>query len=57
MAPRNPAAKNALATRQSNHINPPTILSLLQTYPVAVEFSVSNAPIRARGEVWFNHFY
>jgi hypothetical protein len=28
--------------RQSYHINPPTILSLLQTCPVAVKFSVSN---------------
>jgi len=43
IAPRNPAAKNSLATRQSYHINPPTILSLLQTCPVAVKFSVSNA--------------
>jgi hypothetical protein len=43
IAPRKPATKNSVATRQSYHINPPTILSLLQTCSLAVKFSVSNA--------------
>jgi hypothetical protein len=43
IAPRNPAAKKLNRDPPELSYNPPTVLSLLQTYPVAVKFSVSNA--------------